>query len=303
MENRCYFPSEIDFSRNDLENRVEPRQVLLCSPDHFDVVDQKNVHMQVGQTDHQRAMEQWVALKAVYEQVEDQGALHGVHVLPGVPGMEDLVFCANQTLPWQTEEGHRTVVLSKMRHESRKREVPHLQAFFESRGYSSKSLPDHIRLFEGMGDTIPHPGKKLLYGGYGHRSDPEAHEAVSTLLEVPVVALELIDPRFYHLDTCFLPVTETTVMLCTAAFSDESLNALGQLFDRIIPIPESEAVGAFALNAHLIPHDEHPAAIIQQNATQTIGILKEMGFTVYPVDTSEFMQSGGSVFCMKMMFY
>ncbi|HEY8402865.1 MAG TPA: arginine deiminase-related protein, partial [Cytophagaceae bacterium] len=233
-----------------------------------------------------------------------QGVLEAVLEIKGVEGCEDMVFAANQTFPWVTRQGEKVVVMSKMRHASRQKEVPHFEKFFQELGYRPIHL-NRTDLFEGMGDTIPHYGKWLLYGGFGHRSKKEAYEEIAELLQVPVVALELVDERFYHLDTCFVPVNENTIMICKEAFSADGLACIKKLFNKVIEIPVEEASDFFSLNAHLINDKASgkKVAILQKGSKRTIEVLKDAGYQVEEVDTSEYIKSGGSVFCMKMMLY
>jgi len=300
-------PQNVNFSIDSIAARTEPRNVLLCSPEHFDIVDVKNVHMEgnEGNLDRELARQQWQALKSTYDQLAAKGLLAEVMVIPGAPGCEDMVFCANQTFPWQSSDGEKLVVLSRMRHESRQREVPHFEAYFEKLNYTTHHFSNNVSLFEGMGDTIPHYGKQLLYGGYGHRSEVAAYQELVEKVGVPIVCLELINPKLYHLDTCFIPIDEDQVLLCPDAFTAEGLATLRQLFKNVIEIPLEEADGFFSLNAHII-NDKvsgRKAAILQSGSTHTAKALKDNGFEVIELDTSEYMKSGGSVFCMKIMIY
>ncbi|MCX6187332.1 MAG: arginine deiminase family protein [Bacteroidetes bacterium] len=287
---------------NNISSRTEPLKVLMCSPTYFDIIDVKNAHMegQSGKLDKALAIQQWNDLKDVYETLKQEGIIEDVMVIEGVKGCEDMVFCANQTFPWLDKR----VVISKMRHPSRQKEVPYFEDYFKSLGYQSIHLQT-ANMFEGMGDTIPHPQKRLLYGGFGHRSDPKAYKEISETLQVPIVTLELPNPNFYHLDTCFVPLSTNEVMLCKEAFTAVGLANLQQLFSKIYYIPESEAIDTFCLNAHVINNDKNgkKAAIMQKGSTHAIDALKQCGYKIYEIETSEYMKSGGSVFCMKMMFY
>lgn len=293
----------VPFSITEVGNRPDPTRVLLCSPDHFDIIDEKNVHMagNIGQTNKELVQQQWNSLKTTYDNLKERSVLDEVSVIPGAVACEDMVFCANQTLPYRKADGQEVVVMSKMRHESRQREVPHFEKFFSDKGFQ----PLHFKsadLFEGMGDVIPHPQKKLLYGGYGHRTGLEAYQELAIMLDTPIVALELVSPKFYHLDTCFVPLSATSVMLCKSAFSETGFKIIEQLFEKIHLVPEEEAVTYFSLNAHAFIANGHKVAILQKGSTTTLQILKAEGYEVTELDTSEFMKSGGSVFCMKMMY-
>jgi len=59
-----------------------------------------------------------------------------------------------------------------------------------------------------------------------------------------------------------------------------------------------EAAGLLACNGHC-PDGEH--FLVQRGARVTNQRVQEAGFSVIELDTSEFLKSGGSVFCMKLM--
>lgn len=297
--------TSVTFSPDDIPEQAVPRKVLMCSPEYFDIIDEKNPHMAGNRgIDKAQAAAQWNNLKSIYQKLVQQGVLEAFLEIAGQPGREDMVFAANQTFPWLAANGEKQVLLSNMKHPSRQEEVPHYKAFFEQLGYTPLTIGREAVL-EGMGDLIPHPGKRLVYGGYGQRTDLEALEKAATLLELPVVALELVNDRLYHLDTAFMPLDTQTAMVCHEAFTNNGLFALMNLFEDIISVPYREAVENFAMNAHCIadPVSGKKAAIIQQGSVYTTAMLKKYGYDVYEVDTSAFMQSGGSVFCLKMMLY
>ncbi|TAH26052.1 MAG: hypothetical protein EAZ07_05015 [Cytophagales bacterium] len=293
-------------SKKELENRIEPRKVLLCSPKYFQVIDAKNVHMgsNIGKTNPTKAYQQWESLKAAYLKLKSRGLIDEIIEIDPIEGCEDMVFTANQSFPWQNTHGGKIVVLSKMYHSSRAREVPYFETLYKNLGYSTTSLKN-AQYFEGMGDTIPHPHKRLLYGGYGHRTTLDAYHELSDLLETPILTLELKEEKFYHLDTCFLPINQDHLFICKEAFSNESIEHLSNFFKEITIIPIEEASQFFALNAHVVPstNEEKSVAIIQEGANDTIQLLNKNNIEVIKLNTSEYIQSGGSVFCMKMMLY
>jgi N-dimethylarginine dimethylaminohydrolase len=305
-KNQAFNASEVSFSIKEVDLRQEPRKVLMCSPDYFDIIDIKNPHMESNEGKLQKdlAQKQWNTLKETYKSLVSSGVLETILEIPGVKGCEDMVFAANQSFPWISKEGGKMVIMSKMRHESRQREVAYFEEFYKSMGYKIIHLTK-TEMFEGMGDAIPHYGRKLIYGGYGHRTNKEAYKELVEVLNVPMVLLELTDKNFYHLDTCFVPLDDETVMLYPGAFKDADLKGIYKLFKTVIEIPRSEACQNFALNAHCINDQKtkKKVAILQQGSIETNKILKEHGFEIREVDTSEYIRSGGSVFCMKMMMY
>ena len=289
----------LDFQFSDLPSLPRPNRVVLTTPTHFDVEYVINPHMSdnVGAVNKEVAFQQWKALRATYTAL-DVSPL----IVNGRPGLPDMVFCANQTLPfYQPEQDRRGVVLSRMHAEQRREEVPYYGEMFAEQGYAVETLPDDLDVdFEGMGDAIWHPGHFLLWGGYGFRTEPAAYEALSELLDVPVVLLELQDADYYHLDTCFCPLDSDHVLVAPAAFDDESRAIIEQGFDTVIEAPDEEARHQFACNAHS-PDGKH--VLIQEGCEGTTERLRAEGFSPIELDTSEFLKSGGSVFCMKQMIW
>jgi N-dimethylarginine dimethylaminohydrolase len=301
---KVFLPSGINFTLAEIPDRKDSDKVLMCTPEYFDVIDVKNVHMknQQGRIDKKLANEQWQQLKGIYQTLKNNNTATDVLSIPGAQGLEDMVFAANQSFPWITESGEKVVIMSRMRHESRKKEVQYFREFYKELGYRIIEL-QHTELFEGMGDAIPHPGKRLIYGGYGHRTSVSAYDEISEILNVKIVALKLINEKFYHLDTCFVPLGQDSVMLYPGAFQPEDLKGLKKLFNDMIEIPEEEASRNFSLNAHVVISEKSKAAILQKGSPVTVSALKNKGFQVFETDTSEYIKSGGSVFCMKMMIY
>jgi len=305
MKTGVYKHSEIDFDIHNLPMMHEPTKVLMCTPDYFDIVDQKNVYMNNKKNPFNKseALVQWKNLFNIYQHLRINGVLDDVKEIRGRVGLEDMVFAANQTLPWLTENGEKVVVVSKMKHESRQREVGYFEEFFQLLGYRILKL-QRSKFFEGMGDAISHPGKRLIYGGYGHRTGIETYGELTELIQTPIIALELKNPYFYHLDTCFVPLNADTVLICPEAFTIDGLKIIAKLFKNVIRIPAEEAKTFFSLNAHVLNRGLMGRyAIIQYGSTFTYNALMNNGFEIIETDTSEFMKSGGSVFCLKMMLY
>ena len=277
---------------------ARPTRVLMTTPDHFKVAYVINPHMagNVGTVDVDAARAQWDALRETYERLGVP-----VSVVDGAESQPDMVFCANQTLPALGPDGERIAVMSRMHARQRAGEVPAYERFFDAEGYQTVSLdPDLPGTFEGMGDAIWHPGRRLLWGGYGFRTDRQVYARLAEHLGVAVQPLALHDPDFYHLDTCLCPLDERTVLLFPGAFTDEDLATIRSHFERTIEAPEDEARTLFACNAHS-PDGRH--VVIQRGCAVTNGLLQDAGYTVVEVDTDEYLKSGGSVFCMKLMFW
>ena len=271
--------------------------VLVCPPDYFDVVDQKNPYMLQGsQVDRAKSRTQWEKLCSVMQQNGCQ-----IHVIDPVPGLEDMVFAANQVFVGEKPGYGKFVVPSRMRHPSRDREVPYFTQWFAARNFRVLDLAltadDHL---EGHGDLLWDYEGSRIYAGYGFRSTRGAIDKFSAAMSemgIPVTPLELIDPYCYHLDTCFCPLNAEAALIFAGAFSAESLASLHKNWKRIHLLDADEAHhfmgNGIVVNAHYIVSSMTP---------QLETILRHEGLTPEIVDTSEFEKSGGSCFCMKTFF-
>lgn len=288
-----------DFTINDLEDRGPQQNVLLTIPDYFDVIDVKNVYMEGSIIDRRLAKRQWQQLRDTYEALYKRGLIRGLFVEPGAEGLEDMVFCCNPIYSWVVDDT-RCVVLSHMRYPSRQREVEHHRLFCERQGFKIIEL-EGKGLFEGGGDAIPHPYKRLIWGGYGHRSDRFMYDEISAKLKTPIICLELVSPYFYHLDTCFSPLDDDTVLICPEAFSKEGLEVIHQMYKKVYDIPMADVKETFSLNFDAVFDEsgEKKVAVIQKSNSIVIDILQKEGYEVIQIETGEYMKSGGSVFCMK----
>ncbi len=206
-----------------------------------------------------------------------------------------MVFTANPSLNGRGPDDRPICVPGRMAFASRQPEVEAHRQWFAANGYEIAELPETVAAFEGGGDAIWHPGRAFVWAASGPRTAGAAHEALATIFDVPVFSVQLTDPRYYHLDTCFCPIDERTVIIFSRAFSDASLALIHRIFDDVIEVDEVEAE-CFACNAAAF---SGKTVVIQNGASRTIARLAKRGIDVRGVDTREFMKSGGSVFCMK----
>jgi len=287
----------IDFTLKDLEEMPQPHRVLMVKPSHFDVEYVINPHMkgQIGKVDNIRAKSEWEFLVTGFKELGLD-----VQILDGEEGLPDMVFCANQSLPY-SDGNTQKVIMSRMFADQRKPEVALIEQWFKKQDYEIHHLnSDKIGAFEGMGDALWHPKKKLLWGGFGFRTSPEAYSEISDLLNVPVILLELVNERFYHLDTCMCMLRSDTVMIYPDAFSEQSLELIYKLFDHVIESSSYEAEKFFAVNA-VCPDGKN--VMIQQGCTDVNKKLRDAGFSIHEYSTYQFLKSGGSVFCMKLLYW
>jgi arginine dihydrolase len=284
-------------SIQDLKQMPLPRAVLMCAPDHFDVVDVKNPFMegQLGKVNAVRARQQWDEVFRVLEKIGVE-----IQLIPPVAGCEDMVFCANPIIAGLDAQNRRVCVLSQMRFASRQTEVAAHAAWFEGHGYRVAPIGEPGCLFEGSGDALWHPGRRLIWGGYGHRTSKEIYRKLSEIFDAPVMLLELPSELFYHLDTCLALIDEQTALVYPGALTGAGMDLVRSLIPHVIEVDEREATQAMACNAAAFLGKY---VVIQSGAPKACSQLRRLGFQVIEVDTSEFLKSGGSVFCMKMYLF
>jgi len=147
-----------------------------------------------------------------------------------------------------------------------------------------------------MGDALWHPGRRLLWAGHGVRSDRAAYDELATRLDATVVPLELTDERYYHLDVCFAPLSESTVLIQPDAFTADGREKITSLFEEVLEAPGSEATDDLAVNVEVLGE----TVVLGASAPRTAELLESAGFDVVTVDTSEFQKAGGSVCCLTL---
>src|SRR3954464_6047251 len=92
---------------------------------------------------------------------------------------------------------------------------------------------------EGQGDLLVVGA--IVLAGYGFRTDRRAHHEIASWVGMPLVSLELVDPRFYHLDTALAVLDDTTIAYYPPAFSTESRARLQELFPDAIEVTTADA--------------------------------------------------------------
>jgi N-dimethylarginine dimethylaminohydrolase len=255
----------------------------MCPPDYFGIEYEINpwMNVRVG-SDPERSRRQWDAL---YRTVRELGVT--VDLIAPVPSLPDLVFTANAGLIYQA-----LFLSSHFRFGVRRGESEHYEAWARGRGLEVVHLPEG-HYFEGAGDALF--CGETLFAGYRFRSDVRSHQWVGERLGVEVLPMELIDPRFYHLDTCFCPLTPDSALYYPGAFDDYGRSVLRDRIPHLIEVAAEEAV-SFSCNAVVVGG----TVVLNQGASKLAGTLEAAGFAVRPLDFSEFIKSGGSAKCLTL---
>ena len=259
---------------------------LMCRPQYFDVSYVINPWMasNVNRVAHSQAHAQWSTL---HRKVEDAAAVELIQPEPGLP---DMPFTANAGLVVGN-----TAIVSNFRHPERQTEERHFERWFTDHGYSVERLARSIP-FEGAGDALLDRERGCVWMGYGHRSSPEAGAHIQAMLGLEVILLELIDPRFYHLDTCFCPL-RGFVMYYPAAFAPASQALLRKKIpaEQMIVVSEEDAI-KFACNA--VNVDDQ--VILNGASPALVAALSRAGFETEQSPLSEFLRAGGASKCLTL---
>jgi len=229
------------------------------------------------------AMNQWESLRQTYKELG-----HTVELVEPVAGLPDMVYAANGGLLVNGK-----AVVARFAYPQRTGESAAYAEWMSRHGFR----PVETRYVnEGQGDLLV--VGSIVLAGYGFRTDRRAHDEIAAAVEMPVVSLELVDPRFYHLDTALAVLDETTIAYFPQAFSDGSRARLRELFPDAIEVAASDAevLGLNAVSDGL--HVVHPAA-----ATGFAGQLSDAGFIPIGVDLSELLKGGGSIKCCTLEVY
>jgi N-dimethylarginine dimethylaminohydrolase len=216
--------------------------------------------------------------------------------MEGAPGLPDMVFPANAAI---VLNGH--VLLARFRYPERQGEERHFLRKFEE--LKAQSLIAEIERFpkgsfqEGAGDCIWDTTRQLFWAGYGPRSSYEAIAIIESAFRKPAVALELATSRFYHLDTCFIPLSGGEILYYPPAFSDSAINSIRDRVPAHMLVEASEEDAArFAVNAVNI--GKH--IVMAEPTARLAGELRERGYAVNPVHLRPFIMAGGGAYCMTL---
>lgn len=270
---------------------------LMTAASHYDVRYQINPWMRPDAWRADPTIRRAAAHKASAQlraALQETGAV--VDTMSGVAGLPDLVFPANAAV---VLDG--CVLLARFRYSQRQGEESVFQAAFEA--LKTRGLVDEIVrlprgvLQEGAGDCIWDATRDFFWVGYGQRSTQGSVAVIEQVFGQKTVALELATDRFYHLDTCFCPMTGGKLLYYPPAFTAEALVAIHAHVrpeDRIVASDEEAA--AFCVNAVNIGR-----RLIMAEPPQSLREkLRAQGFTVKGIDLAPFILSGGGAYCMTL---
>jgi N-dimethylarginine dimethylaminohydrolase len=272
-------------------NRQAKPHFLMCRPEHFGVIYSINPWMNPRGWAREEASlaasshRQWTRL---HRTLLDLGA--DVDLVPPIEGLPDLVFTANSAVVLD-----RKVLLARFRHPERQPEEAHFEAAFrrlQAHGVldSVTRMPEGITL-EGAGDCVFDQTRGLFWMGYGPRTDQRARPIVADLFAADAVALELADPRFYHMDTALCPLSGGELLYIAGAFTDAGRATIAA---RVAP--EERIAVRLAANTVCVGN----VLVMPACSPRLRAVLAERGYRVEVKPLPAFLRSGGAAFCLTL---
>lgn len=254
---------------------------LMCPPEWYDVDYVINPWMagNLHRPSRDLAYAQWKELHSHLQRLSD------VRLIPAQKGLPDMVFVGHTALVQ-----HGVVALSSFAHPQRQAEEKHLRRWFEAAGFLIWDTPRETA-FEGEGDALFNAAGDHLWAAHGVRTCLQSHRHVADAWHVGVSSLHLVDPRFYHLDTCFAPLSEGHLLYFPGAFDRPSLARIEEAFpaEMRIAVTETEAA-RFACNVINLGRE----IIMGTTGTDLANRLMNLGYNVTELNLSEFIRGGGS---------
>jgi N-dimethylarginine dimethylaminohydrolase len=260
----------------------QPR-ILMCPPDFYGIEYEINPWMSRSRgSDRSLAAQQWDGLVAILRELGVQ-----VELMKPIQGLPDLVFTANAGLMF-----HNRFYSSRFRHEERARESPVFDAWFAEHGFEVRHLPPDT-YHEGAGDALF--CGEALFAGYRIRSDVHSHQWMAKDLGVRVLPLELVNPYYYHLDTCFCPISLDQAIYFPEAFDTYGQKVLKTHVPHLIPVADAEAK-RFGCNAVVVGK----TVVMNTGCPQLAEDLHKLGYQTRATPLDEFLKAGGSAKCLTL---
>jgi N-dimethylarginine dimethylaminohydrolase len=260
------------------------RHYAMTAPTFFAVEYAINPWMDTSTAvDTHVAMNQWESLRQTYKELG-----HTVELVEPMAGLPDMVYAANGGLLVNGK-----AVVARFAYPQRAGESVAYAEWMARHGFDPAETR-HVN--EGQGDLLV--VGSIVLAGYGFRTERKAHAEIAALVGMPVVSLELVDPRFYHLDTALAVLDDTTIAYYPPAFSGEARAQLLELFPDAIEVGSADA-DVLGLNAV----SDGLNVVLPAAATAFAEQLREAGFRPIGVDLSELLKGGGSVKCCTLEVY
>jgi len=285
----------------------------MCPPKFYGVKYVINPWMEgnVGKVNNELASEQWNRLYIELQNVAD------VELIEQHPSMPDMVFTANAGIVIPQSKVFISSYMSKKQRQQEQHVFGH---WFERRKYHVDYLDiqhNAGNYFEGEGDCLL--GLQNDFGGehhewfhygYGQRSTNRgcvfAEELINDRAWPYYHASHrylLVDPRFYHFDTCHA-CFDDNIIAYADAFQLESGPGTGgsdqywrdtRNLKNVIYVTEEDAL-RFACNLIAVGK----TIIMPLSSPELKQQIEQLGYRVLQLDMSEFLKAGGACKCLVL---
>ena len=256
----------------------------MCPPDYYGIRYEINPWMDVKRnSDKKLSKKQWEDL---FNLIDREIGIE-IKLIEPQKAYPDMVFTANAGFVF-----NNTFIKSNFRFKERKGESGYFKKWFKKNGYRIIDLTEEIN-FEGEGDLLQ--CGENLFAGYIIRSDINAHAVISKIINKRILSLELVNQKFYHLDTCFLPLSNGEIAYYPYAFDLFGRKIIKNYINKVITVKKPEAL-KFGCNAICIGRD----VVLNTGCNDLKNKLINLNYRIFETNLSEFIKSGGSAKCLVL---
>lgn len=265
----------------------------MCPPSFFILKYRINplMYPDKQQIDAKKAVKQWENL---HEAIVNRAAK--VHIINPQKELPDMVFAANYGLPRGND-----FLLGRYKFKQRQGETKFVKEKMKRLGFNIID-PGPENIFEGQGEGFIH-GYELIVGVGKHeqsnyfRAGIESAQHAAKVLNLRPVILNIVNPFFYHLDTCFAILDYNTALYYPKAFDEQSQRTIKGTFPTTIEVGRIDAKN-FVCNAIVLGK-----TIITSPATDKLkNTLASNDWQVIEVKISEFLKAGGGCKCLALQW-
>ena len=263
------------------------KEILLCKPKYFDVIHYKlNAHMIMkNKVNYNLALQQWRCLE---ENLLNNNVK--INYIKPRKNLVDMVFSANGGIIFENK-----AIVSNFRAIPRKNEAKYYANYFENNGYETFPM---ITEFEGAGDGLFSHNNSQLWIGHGFRTDIDCKNEIEDIISnnyLDINTLKLVNPNWYHLDTCFCPFGDNNLLIYEGAFDKQSLKKIYNVYNEkdCIKVSYEDAMN-FACNSISVPNNIIIGHCFSDNLKSK---LKDINYNTIENNMSQFLLSGGSTKC------
>jgi len=271
------------------------KTILMCEPKAFAVNYEINpwMNFNIGKVNYFVAYKQWENLYKILQNLNVN-----LVVMRNQPkDLPDLVFTANAALVI-----NGNALISHFAYKERQSESILYNDFLRTLQFKTDTyFIDNDIYFEGAGDALLEKHKNILVLGYGFRTEKKAYNYVKNFLEkvspkTELIHAELINPDFYHLDTCFCPLDNGYIIYYPEAFSKKTLNEFNKKFEnKLIPLSKEDAM-LFGCNAVSVDNN----LVLNKASKELKTKLQNIGVKVLESSLDQYILSGGSAKCLTL---